>query len=214
MKKLERYFLGVLFIVVGVLLALKIADVITFNLWNILIPAVALVIGLWLVVKDYKNITGYLLILIAAAVFIRYTLRIDFDLKYIIAAALIIVGVVIMLFSFSSSRELKDGTSHIVIFGGKEDRITDPNFKGCTTFCMFGGHDIDLRSVTVNNDIILQSTVLFGGITIILPENVNIRINSMPIFGGIENKTTNTDNNAFTVSIKALTIFGGIEIKN
>jgi predicted membrane protein len=214
MKKLERFFFGALFIVVGVLLALKIADIITFSLWSTLGPVVAFIIGLWLVVKDYKNITGYLLILLAAAVFLRFTLHISFDFKYIVAAALIIVGIVIMFFSFSSSGELKDGENHVVIFAGKEDRITDPNFKGCTTFCMFGGHEIDLRGVAVNNDINLHSTVLFGGITIYLPENVNIRINSMPIFGGIENKTKNAENNPYTVNIKALTIFGGIEIKN
>ena len=47
-----------------------------------------------------------------------------------------------------------------------------------------------------------------------MPTNVKVKIKSIPIFGGVENKTnTNADENSHTIYINGTAIFGGVEVK-
>jgi predicted membrane protein len=213
MKKIGRYFWGVLLIAIGVLMALKIAGVITVGIFSIIAPVAVAFLGASIVANNRKNITGYLLILLAAVIFVRYTLDIDFEFKYVWAALPVIIGIAVLFFSYNT-KKLTSGENHFVIFGGKTDKITDSDFKGCSTFCMFGGHEIDLRGIEFTGDIEINVTVLFGGVTVFVPSNVNVYVDSMPVFGGVENKTNNARSDPYGVKVKALAIFGGVEIKN
>ena len=47
-----------------------------------------------------------------------------------------------------------------------------------------------------------------------MPSNVKIKIKSMPIFGGVENKANiKADENSHTIYINGTAVFGGVEIK-
>ena len=55
---------------------------------------------------------------------------------------------------------------------------------------------------------------VFGGIDILVPDNVVIKTKSTSIFGGVENKKEVTnDENKTTIYVNATCIFGGVEIK-
>lgn len=55
---------------------------------------------------------------------------------------------------------------------------------------------------------------IFGGIDILLPENINVKISSNSIFGGFSDKRVVRRSDAdFTVYIKGNCIFGGVDIK-
>lgn len=213
MKNLGRFFWGGLLIVIGVLLALKFAGVVTIEIFRVALPVVVAFIGINILANNIKNVTGYLIILLAGALFVRYTLGIEFELKYIFAALLVLAGIAIVAFSFWT-KNLSDGENHYVIFAGKNDKVTDSSFKGCNTFCMFGGHEIDLRQINTEGDINIRATAVFGGITVFVPQNVNVNIEGMPIFGGVTNNTNNQKDNPFSINIKGLAVFGGIDVKN
>ena len=79
---------------------------------------------------------------------------------------------------------------------------------------MFGGVKCDLRNAIIDSDVVINASSTFGGIEIYVPSNVKIKIKSMPIFGGVENKAkTKTDENSHTIYINGTAVFGGVEIK-
>ena len=54
----------------------------------------------------------------------------------------------------------------------------------------------------------------FGGVDILLPENVNVQVNSNSVFGGVEDKEhTNKIENTVTVYVNGTSLFGGIDVK-
>ena len=60
----------------------------------------------------------------------------------------------------------------------------------------------------------IQASAIFGGIDILVPNNINIKVNSNSIFGGISNKSKNGKiDGAPTLYIKGTCMFGGVDIK-
>ncbi len=103
---------------------------------------------------------------------------------------------------------------HRAIFSGCETNYTGKEFFGAELTAVFGGVDCDLRGAIIKNDCHIDATAAFGGIEILLPENVNLEIHSTSIFGGTENKRPVIHiKNAPTVYVEVLAIFGGVDIK-
>ena len=47
-----------------------------------------------------------------------------------------------------------------------------------------------------------------------MPDNVNVKVKSTPIFGGVDNKVRiNKGENIPTIYVNALCMFGGVDIK-
>jgi len=99
------------------------------------------------------------------------------------------------------------------IFSGNRVRVTD-EFIGSDLNAVFGGMTLDLRDAIINRDVEITATAVFGGIDIYVPTGVSVKVNNMPIFGGVSNKTVRTtDPNAYTIYLNSTTMFGGIDIK-
>ena len=77
---------------------------------------------------------------------------------------------------------------------------------------IFGGAQLDLRNAIIEGDCKVRANCIFGGITILVPDNVNVRVSSSNIFGGCSNKTTEKEG-AHTIYITSNSIFGGTSIK-
>lgn len=87
-------------------------------------------------------------------------------------------------------------------------------FNGTTNTVIFGSMNIDLRGSTIAQDCVIDVTCIFGGVNIIIPPNVNVKSNCLPIFGGVSNKHANVfDPNKKTIYINGTCIFGGVEVK-
>ena len=66
----------------------------------------------------------------------------------------------------------------------------------------------------MEGDCVIQASAVFGGIDILVPAGVNVKVSSNSIFGGVSNKTVSSrDGNAVTLYIKADCMFGGVDIK-
>ena len=60
----------------------------------------------------------------------------------------------------------------------------------------------------------INASAAFGGIDIFLPDNVNVKVKSSAIFGGVSDKKKRPHiEGAKTVYINADTAFGGVDIK-
>ena len=88
-------------------------------------------------------------------------------------------------------------------------------FTGATMNSVFGSVNLDLRSCIINDDVVIECTAVFGGSDIFVPNDVNIKVTSTPIFGGVSNKARGAKfiPGVPTVYINAVCMFGGVDIK-
>lgn len=100
------------------------------------------------------------------------------------------------------------------IFGGRDANFRGEIFTGADINAIFGGVELDLRGSIINENVVIRATVIFGGIDIYVPSNVKVKVSSMPIFGGVSDKSlAPADPDAPILYVNATCMFGGIDIK-
>jgi len=104
------------------------------------------------------------------------------------------------------------------MFGGAELASTDECFRGAWLTAIFGGITLDLREAQpAPGGASVNATVAFGGIEVLVPRGWRVSVRSVPVFGGVEDKTDRSQPlaaDAPTLHIDAVSIFGGVEIKH
>ena len=86
-------------------------------------------------------------------------------------------------------------------------------FKGANLVAVFGGIKLDLRNAKLEEETVMKASAIFGGIDIIVPKDVNVKIKSTSIFGGVSNKVKNIEENKKVIYIECVCLFGGVDIK-
>lgn len=112
----------------------------------------------------------------------------------------------------------KDNIDDVSIFGGGTKNFSSRNFTGGKLTAIFGGSDIHLENCSLahgQNE--LDLFVMFGGYTIYVPQDWNVIVDLVPIFGGFSDKRIKDPNRVYEdnkiLVIKGLVLFGGGEIK-
>jgi predicted membrane protein len=101
-------------------------------------------------------------------------------------------------------------------FGGTEQVILDPVFRGGTIDVTFGGMELDLRRTSLaEGDTFLYVKAVLGGVEITAPDNWEIEIHSKGFVGGVsDSRVKNIDKDRTRkLILVAKSTFGGIEIK-
>jgi predicted membrane protein len=118
----------------------------------------------------------------------------------------------------NSEQSFQDSIDDVSIFGGGTKTFSSRNFKGGKLTAIFGGSDVHLQSCQLahgKNE--LDLFVMFGGYTIIVPQDWNVIIDLVPVFGGFSDKRIKDPNRVYeddkVLVIKGLVLFGGGEIK-
>ena len=78
---------------------------------------------------------------------------------------------------------------------------------------VFGGIKLDLREAIIKKDVVINARAIFGGIDILVPENINVVVSSSSMFGGVDNKREINQDNKITIYVNDSSLFGGIDIK-
>lgn len=144
--------------------------------------------------------------------------------KLAIPAIVIIIGLKLILGAIFGDKATKmivasrqngnDVKTGCAAFSGQDMNFDGEKFDGAELNAVFGGVKCDLRHAIIENDCAITASAIFGGIDIYLPDNVNVKISSNSIFGGVsEEKHHPYVEGAVTVYINATCIFGGAEIK-
>jgi predicted membrane protein len=90
----------------------------------------------------------------------------------------------------------------------------DGQFTGTSLNAVFGSVVLDLRDAVITNDVQINATAVFGGIDIFIPGGIRVKINNIPIFGGVSNKAEEClDAGAPVIYLNSTCMFGGIDIK-
>lgn len=227
MNKISNILWGLVLIVLGIICGLNATGITDINVffkgWWTLFLIIPGFIGLF---KD-KDKTGDLILIIIGAILLLCTrdiLNFDIVWKLLFPIILVVIGASIMfkdLFNNKINKEInklnekiKKDNDYCSTFGSQNIKYDNEIFKGATLNSIFGGIKLDLRESIIKSDVVINSTCVFGGITILVPKDVKIKVKSTPIFGGVEDKTKQkiTDKSK-TIYINSTTIFGGIEIK-
>lgn len=226
MKKLTKILWGIVLVAAGVLFALNALGVtdydVFFDGWWTLFIIIPCTVGLFTENDKWGNILG-----IAIGVFLllwrQDVLEIDLIWKLFLPVFVIVLGLKLIFGGKAKKKEEKkpesaptngSDKSNFTIFSGSELKYNGEFFDGAEFVAVFGGIDADLRGAIIEKDCTVTATAIFGGVDIIAPEGVNIKVDSFSIFGGTDNKVDRAHiDGAPTVYIKATNIFGGVEVK-
>ena len=100
------------------------------------------------------------------------------------------------------------------VFSGQNVDYTNEVFDGAELTAVFGGIKCDLRNAIFEKDVVINVCCIFGGVDLLIPTNVNIKVCSNSIFGGVsDEKHRNSENNTVTLYINGTCIFGGVDVK-
>jgi predicted membrane protein len=105
------------------------------------------------------------------------------------------------------------------VFGGGKVRVTSKNFRGGRWIAIFGGSQVDFTEAEPEgNEATLEILAIFGGGEITVPQNWEVVVRGVALFGG-HNDETRRPLHEPAVPRKVLLItgawvFGGFNIKN
>lgn len=225
MKKTSSILWGIILVVAGVVFALNalnITDIdVFFDGWWTLFIIVPCAIGLFTEREKTGNLIG-----IAIGVFLLLCCQdiLSFSMlwKLLVPAIIVIIGLKMVLTGLFGNKaneiiiEMKAAgkapKTAFSLFSGYDVDYDGEVFEGAELTAVFGGIKCDLRNAVIEKDCAIQVSAIFGGVDILVPENVNVKVRSNSIFGGVSNKTA-AHKDAPTIYISGTCMFGGVEIK-
>jgi len=101
-----------------------------------------------------------------------------------------------------------------VFFGGQDIIYSNEDFSGAAYTAIFGGLTINMRNVRLQGDVIINVTAAFGGIDIVMPDDVIVISHVVPMLGGVDLKyASSKDPNARRIIVNGNAAFGGVTLK-
>lgn len=227
MNRVRRILWGVVLVALGVLFGLHVMEIVDlktlFEGWWTLFILVPSFVGLitdrdkiWSIIGLF---TGTTLLLACQDIIPDKAV-----IKLIVPFVIILIGIkMIFKDTFSkgakeAKRKLKESgepvKQYAAVFSGQDVNFTGEIFKSAEVNAIFGGMKVDLSNAVIADGAVLDLCSVFGGIDIILPPDVNVKINTSSVFGGIDDKRASKPvNGAVTLYITGSCIFGGADIK-
>ena len=226
MNNMKNILWGIILVIIGVIIGLNtmgITDIdIFFDGWWTLFIIVPCFIGLFTNKDKTGNIIG---LLVGVILLLGMQNIIDFSLiwKLLLPSIIVIIGLSLIFkntFNSKINSEIKKlnnkntkDNEYCATFSGQRIDFPNEEFKGATLNSVFGSITCDLRETKIKEDVVINASSVFGGIDIIVPDDVNIKVKSNSIFGGVDNKKKNSEDKKHTIYVNASCLFGGVDIK-
>ena len=226
MNNIKNILWGIILVIIGVIIGLNtigITDIdIFFDGWWTLVNIVPCFIGLFTNKDKTGNIIG---LLVGVILLLGMQNIIDFNLiwKLLLPSIIVIIGLSLIFkntFNSKINNEIKKlnnkntkDNEYCATYSGQRIDFPNEEFKGATLNSVFGSITCDLREAKIKEDVVINASSVFGGIDIIVPDDVNIKIKSNSIFGGVNNKKKNNEDKKYTIYVNASCLFGGVDIK-
>lgn len=224
MKKTGNVLWGSIFILMGLIIGVNALGIATINVffdgWWTLFIIVPCAIGLFTDSDKTGNIIG---IFAGVSLLLASQGIINFDIiwKLMFPAILIAIGFTLIFKNTKISNEIRKIRKNIneeneywATFAYQNIDFKNEEFKGCELNAIFGGIKCDLRKAIIKEDVVINASAIFGGIEILMPDDVIVKVKSTPIFGATTNKASDSKNDkAHTIYVNSVSIFGGVEIR-
>ena len=228
-----RAILGVILILIGGLYFLENLNIIPARVSDVILswPLLFIIIGSFILFNSRKKFIGMVFLIIGLLNFfpkIFPSFNIDHDL--ILPLLVIFFGIFLItrnrksrdfenrMFNHVDADRNINKLEDVSIFGGGERIFHSDNFQGGNITAIFGGSKIDLSDCKMQEGHhYLDVTIIFGGTTLIVPDNWKVQVDVLPLFGGFSNRQVRNpdhfvDGNA-TLHIKGVVVFGGGDVK-
>lgn len=225
MNKISNLLWGLVFIVVGVIFGLNALDITDINIffdgWWTLFIIIPCFIGLF---KDEDKSGNLIGLVIGLCLLLGCLDIVAFALiwKLMIPVILVLIGLSFIFKDTLNSKvrnEIKklnknETKEYCACFSGQTVDFNNEEFSGCSLSAVFGGVKCDLKKSIIKENVVINASSIFGGITIYVPEDVNVKITSTSIFGGVSDERRVKPKDAkYTIYVNATAMFGGVEIK-
>jgi hypothetical protein len=108
---------------------------------------------------------------------------------------------------------------HVAIFGGADRRGRWRIASHSLALALFGGVNLDLRSVSLEdpdiNEITMTAVAIFGGIDIAVPDGMEVDVEGLAIFGGKDVRVADVPINRGLpmLRVRAVVLFGGLDVR-
>jgi hypothetical protein len=103
----------------------------------------------------------------------------------------------------------------VAIFSGSDFKGVWQAPRNLTALCVFGGSNIDFRKAVVPEEgVTISCLCLFGGVDIVVPPGMRVRVRGIGIFGGFDRTANEVDDpRAPTIVVEGLALFGGVSVR-
>jgi predicted membrane protein len=232
----NRVVIGVVLVIAGFFLAIKNFGFLPLFLYDIIFSwqMLLIVIGLVMSLRSDKRTAGLILMSVGGFFLIPLIFHATFPQYNMFWPAIFIIIGVIFIFTTGSkyrnphwrhhhftdtTMSTEDFIDYLNIFSGGERQVISDNFKGGKVTSIFGGNEIDLTKAKLasgRNE--LEIACIFGGTTLIVPDDWTVIIDVVPILGGFSDSRKlspgRTVDPLKQLVIKGAVVFGGGEIKS
>lgn len=231
----SKLLMGLFIVVAGFLFLFNRLDLLSDSFADIVFSwqMLVLAIGIIAVGSYVRNVVGWILIIVGGGFLLADIAGFSAGFHEIFWPALvIIIGVSIILKSSNRSffhrnwekkphylSEVKSDEEFedVAIFGGGDKSYSLKNLRSGKIVAIFGGSEIDLSQTEISDEgAVIEVFYMFGGSTIWVPADWNVKTDVVSIFGGFEEKrhpTKTPKEDGKKVYVKGMAMFGGGEIK-
>lgn len=230
----KRIGIGLTVLAVGALLLLRNLGIYDYfiNTYIFRWEMILITIGVINIFAHNGRGPGFLLVLIGGGLYARDYIQLPQGISFwqMFLASIFILAGIFLIFKRkggvcenSVHKDIdinNDSIDELAFFGGGDRTIISERFSGGKIMAVFGGSNFNLtRSKLAPGRNYLDLFAVFGGMKLVVPEDWNIKVNVVSIFGGISDKhRTHTPENYREgdpiLIIKGIVIFGGGEIKS
>ena len=225
----NRSIIGVILVLVGLFLVMRNTGIFPSFIDHVIFswPMLLVTIGLIITVGSSGGKTSGVIVMAVGAFFlIPEIFRETFDVNMFWPSIFIIIGIIFIFTkrkgwnSVSTTPQTGDDyIDYVHVFSGGERQIVSDNFRGGKITAVFGGSEIDLTKAKLVPGVSeLELACVFGGTTIIVPDDWNVKIDVVPVLGGFgDSRKLNPGRTIDTTRqliIKGAVVFGGGEVKS
>jgi predicted membrane protein len=227
--KNNRPIIGVILVLVGLFLVMRNTGVFPDFIDHVIFswPMLLVAIGLVMTLGASEKTAGVIVMAVGGFFMIPMIFRETFHAYNMFWPSIfIIIGVI---FIATRHRGLNSVTSkgiigddyidYVNVFSGGERQIVSENFRGGKVSAIFGGMELDLTKAKLapgRNE--LEIACVFGGATIIVPDDWYVTIEITPVLGGFNDSRRLSPGRTIDPSkqlvLKGAVVFGGGEVKS
>lgn len=224
-ENFSRVVWGFVLVILGVVWGLNATGVANINIffdgWWTLFIIIPCFIGL-IDPKNSDKSGNAIGLLVGIVLLLASRDYISFDLvwKLLLPIVVVVIGLSMIFentIKSKISQKIKEASKNSLdgIVATFSEQVVNKNneaFEGANLDSVFGSIILDLTKAKLKEETVIKASAIFGGIDIIVPNDVEVKVKATSIFGGVSNKALNKDGKK-VIYIDALCLFGGIDIK-
>ncbi len=227
----NRTLIGVVLVLAGLFLVIRNTGFFPEFIDNVIFswPMLLVAIGLVMTLGASEKTGGIIVMAVGGFFMIPLLFRETFHMYNMFWPSIfIIIGVIFIMSkrrgwnraTLNSKGVIGDDyVDYVNIFSGGERQIVSQSFKGGRITAVFGGTELDLTKANLAPGVSeLEIACVFGGATLIVPDDWHITIEVTPILGGFSDTRKLTPGRTVDPSkhlvIRGAVVFGGGEVKS